>query len=147
MVEGFDIRFVDDEGAPEKTRFGEILIGSFRERFLSDMTFWTEAEYEGQWRDAVSQVVTLDKAALITSITEPSTTNFIRWWAMYRDGETVVFNDQVFFLSEAKEPFAAHATGRFVPERETVSETGQPISEWSTTTAALRAFRQSIEVR
>jgi hypothetical protein len=147
IEEVFDIRFVDDDGAPESTRFSEIVIGGFRERFLTDLSFWSEADYERQWREAVSQVMTLDRAALMASMTDPSNANFIRWWVMYREGETVMFQDQLFFMSEAKEPFVTSATSRFIHDRGSVSDTGYPVSEWSTTTSALRAFLRKTEAK
>jgi hypothetical protein len=138
----FYFRFIpDDEGNPPPgCCFGEVCIGSFRERFLSDVTFWRRADYEKQWASAASSILSGDKTGLIVSLPDPSSANFVRWWAMYREGEVVFLQEQICFLDELSEKFDPDMVYKFVRSRETTSEDGQAISEWSTTVSAVRGF-------
>ncbi len=140
MVDAFDICFLTDEFPPDAPfgRFGRITIGTFRERFLIDTTWWTQREYERQWIDAMTQVLANEVSALVTSIAARSSSPIVRWWAMYPVGDLVVLQDQLFFQDQIDEPFVASMTGRFVRPRETVADTGEPVSEWSIDRAALQ---------
>src|SRR5690348_10784185 len=125
-MESFDIRFLENEGhtAPARTAYGEIRIGSFRERFQSDLSFWNRADYERQWRNASSRIQHAERAAMITSMGDPSTANFIRWWVMYREDEKIFLQEQTLFLEELSAPFDPEAAEHFVRPRQTVSEDG-----------------------
>ena len=145
----FDIRFIPDGTAdsPSECRVGEVRIESFCERFVADVTFWRQAEYEKQWLDAALKIVGGDKTALIVSVSEPATANFVRWWAMYRNEHVIFVQEQIRFLDELSELFDPCAVERFVLPRETVSEDGELISEWSTTVSAVRDFIARASVR
>ncbi len=138
----FDIHFTGD--APRKDMpdciFGQICIGLFREKFLSDVTYWPRARYEQQWLDAALSIRTSSHGALITSICEPSSSDFVRWWALYREGSSVVVQEQICFLDELHDPFEPDRVEAFVRPRMTTSEDGQPISEWVTSVAAVEEF-------
>jgi hypothetical protein len=138
----FDIRFLSDEEAPppDGTAYGQITIGPFRERFQSDLSFWKRPDYERQWRDATSKILTSDRAAMITSMGDPVSANFIRWWPMYRDGEQIIMQEHLLFLDELNTPFDPEAAEKFVHDRRTLSEEGQPISEWTTSREGVRGF-------
>jgi hypothetical protein len=138
----FDIYFMDDSSSADMPHcnIGEICIGSFREKFASDTTFWPRSRYEQQWIAAARQIMTAARAAMITSLVEPSSSNFVRWWALYRDGDSIAMQEQLCFLDELHESFDPERVGRYVRQRETISEDGQPISEWFTTVAAVSDF-------
>ncbi len=138
----FSIRFVNDAEAlpPADAAYGRIEIGEFSERFVSDVSLWTRADYERQWRKAALLIQDSDRAAMITSLTAPSSANFIRWWVLYREGDGVILQEQILFFDELTARFDPEAPERFVKERETRSEDGQMISEWTTSREALRAF-------
>lgn len=136
----FDIRFVNERSAAEEqSAYGEIRIGAFRESFRSDLSFWTRADYEGQWRRAAQQLSSLAKAALITSMGDPASAVFLRWWAMYRSGDVVFFQDQLVFFRELGRPFDPLKTGPLVRERRTIAE-GTAISEWTVGVASVLSF-------
>ena len=136
----FAIRFLANEEklpAPA-TRYGEITIGSFREAFLSDLTFWDEPMYERHWRASLAHVLSREKAALITSIADPSTANFIRWWAMYREADQIAFQEQLLFLDELAVPFNPHETEKYMRPRVRYSDDGNEISEWYASVETLK---------
>lgn len=138
----FDIRFVQDgeAGPPPGCCFGEIRIESFRELFVSGITFWGREDYERQWTGAASRILTGDRTAMIVSLSDPSSANFVRWWAMYREREVVFIQEQLCFLDELTEKFDPDMVDKFVRPRETTSEDGQAISEWSIAVSAVREF-------
>jgi hypothetical protein len=138
----FDIHFLTDETPPEEVggRFGRIVIGDFRERFLVSTAFWAPERYERQWVEAATQVLGGTRAGLLTSMPDPATDDVVRLWTMYPDGEWVRFQEQMVFLGEIADRFDPTQTGRFVHEREIVSEDGHPISEWSEKAIALQGF-------
>jgi hypothetical protein len=114
------------------TGIGEIQIDHFRERFTSDHSFWSMAQYEEHWRQARQVAAAGYPARFITSITNPKQTNFIRTWVCYPMGGEVVFHEQILFLdqlSQLFDPMNPHAEIRSY-ERET--EDGEEISEWRT---------------
>ena len=142
IVNTFGIRFLGaaESGPPDGVAYGEIQIGAFRERFQSDLSFWKKADYARQWRSAISWILESDRAAMITSLGDPASANFIRWWVMYREAREIVFQEQVLFINELTAPFDPEVTWKIVRERRTVSENGQEISEWRSSVEALRAF-------
>jgi hypothetical protein len=145
VVERFSLQFIGEE--IDGCRVGEICIGTFRERFASSFDYWDEATYERQWHDAAARIAVGDKSAFITSITDPNTANFIRWWAIYRDGDVVKLQDQICFLDQLSEPFDVAAVDRFVRPRRETTPNGEKISEWTTTASAVRVFTHPREPR
>jgi CdiI N-terminal domain len=136
----FDISFVPSADPVDGASRGEIRIGSFSERFAADLTFWGQARYERQWLEAAGRIVSHESAVFVTSVPDPASANFVRWWAMYREGEAVVLQEQICFLEELAGPFDPDRPERFLRERESVSEDGDEVSEWRTTVGAVRDF-------
>jgi CdiI N-terminal domain len=141
---GFSVQFLDEDIASVAPgcRCGEICIGEFRERFASDMTFWTKEQYERQWLGAASLILIATKAALVTSVTEPATSNFVRLWVMYREDDTVTFQEQICLLADLGAGFDPERAECAARPRQHTSEDGEPISEWTTTLHAIRAFAE-----
>lgn len=138
----FDIRFIQAPNDEDpKLAWGEIQIGAFSERFRSDVSYWGTERYERQWLDAVSNLLRgHDRTALLTSLVNPETANFVRFWTLHRVGDAIAVQEQICFMDSLHEPFDPESVERFVPPRETVTEDGHRISEWSTTIASLQAF-------
>lgn len=108
-----------------------------------NFTFWTPTQYEMHWRDAAERALRTSGAMFIASMTDPATSNFIMTWPCYRVGETVAFQQHILFLDELTEPFAPLSPHAHLPRREAETEDGERISEWSTSTTALRSFCRS----
>jgi len=121
---------------------GRIQIGSWSEPFVCDTEYWSSSEYIRHWRDSIGRIVgRSQKSALLVSMGDPERMNFLRWWAMYRDGDTVVFQEQMFFLrSPHDRTFSAQSIETFVSERKTMSDDGDSVSEWSIPVEALAEF-------
>lgn len=113
---------------------GQIIISEFEESFLSSLSFWTKTQYQEHWNEAVTRLIRgEEKSALITSIPELEYANFISWWPMWRVHNTVYIQNQILFLNELHKPFDVSHWFDFVEDRQTQSEDGVLLSEWSLT--------------
>ncbi len=111
---------------------GRIVVGPFSERFEAALDYWSPADYVKHWRHAEARLETGEGDALFfTSLTDPQGAHFFRCWIAWREGEEVMFQEVVLFAEQLPEPLDLEAPWRHVPARTTVSEDGDPISEWS----------------
>ncbi len=124
----FQIGFVDSE---PPLAHGVIRLGAHGEAFESSLEHWPAERYLRQWQEALQRILDGRKnSAFITSITDPRSANFIRWWVAYRVGSSICFQEHVLFLNSATEGFDESDPYRSVPKRETVGEEAERISEW-----------------
>lgn len=114
----------------------------FTEDFPMDLTYWSEDNYRDSWTAAL-HVLDEGRTAttcLISSITDPTNSNFIFCWPLYRDGEDVYVQNSLIFLDELTDEFLPGEPWRSVEPRTTVDEDGNKISEWRTSMDEVRAF-------
>ncbi len=117
------------------------MVGEFREVLETSLEYWTAEQYEEQWSVALGEIESgANQSALVTSVTDPRTTNFLFWWPLYRVGDSVFVQNQVLMLDEIRNKFSLDRIGDFVPERETINEEGDRISEWRSSIASIRQF-------
>ena len=123
---------------------GLLVIGEWRESFLSSLYEWTKQDYERQWQAAINSLVQgAEKSALITEFVGPEASSHLQWWPLYRLGGTVYFHNQILFYDQLSEPFSLADISKFVSERQTVNEDGAAISEWSIPLSALEEFARN----
>lgn len=119
---------VEEGGGP--IMVGEIRMGDFVEKFESPLDFWTKEDYQAQWKNALIYITSQgSKSCLITSIYNPKTSNFLRWWVLYRIENDVIFQDQIFFLNLSKS-FDLRDPYKSIPDYRNVNPEGKRISEW-----------------
>jgi hypothetical protein len=141
----FSIVFKEIESRLRKRRvseaYGTIRIGLFEETFHSNLTFWQPQDYTRHWLEACDRVLKTSHAssALITSMEDPDSANFITWWPLYREGQKVYIQNHLLLFDQLKEPFRLENPFVHVPARETKDE-GTKISEWETDLGAIREF-------
>ncbi len=129
----------------ENLCYGYIQIGDFHENFEMNTSFWNPKEYVNHWGKAISRLLcNEEKSCLITSLSNPQHANFIFWWPMYRHEDKVFIQNGVLFLDELSEPFIPSNPYNNIPSRETISEDGEPISEWEINIDALKDYMVSI---
>lgn len=120
---------------------GRILIGTFQEEFEMSFEYWTGAEYQRQWSNALDKALTEGTpVALITSLTDPATANYLSWWPIYPIGRELVFQNAILFLNELSERFDLDRYECYVSSREVLTENGDPISEWRASASEVREF-------
>ncbi|MEU8971564.1 barstar family protein [Streptomyces monashensis] len=144
--DGFSIRVVS---APSSTdaaagvgAVGRITVRDFGENFPMDLSHWDVARYQASWVRALKVLEGADDAVscLISSITDPEKSNFIRCWPLYRSGSVVHVQNSIIFLEGVEDEFTAEEPWLFVEPRSTIDEDGYEISEWQTTIDEVREF-------
>jgi len=130
------------EGDGSAGAFGRIVIGDFAETFVVPVGFWGESDYRASWRRAFEVLETGPRAVscLMTSMTDPATSNFLTCWPMYREGEDVYVQNAIVFLDEIEGPFDPEAPWGSLEPRQGTDDDGNRISEWATSMGSLREF-------
>jgi hypothetical protein len=120
---------------------GGIQIGSFQERFIASLMYWSAGDYRRHWKQAIERVLhSYDVSCLITSMVDPATATYIFWWPMYRVNENVFIQNHILFFDQLQSPFDERNPFSSVPERQTTNEDGDGISEWSVRINELEEF-------
>jgi contact-dependent growth inhibition (CDI) system CdiI-like immunity protein len=120
---------------------GVIQIGSFQERFIASLMYWSADEYKRHWKQAIERIFHSSKdSCLITSMADPASASFIVWWPMYRVNEIVFIQNQILFFDQLQTPFDERSPYSFVPKRRIMNEDGESISEWSVRIDELEEF-------
>lgn len=124
---------------------GSLIIGDFKEDFHASLSYWDRNRYLSQWKEGLERLLRRENySAVVTTMYDPSTANFIFWWVMYLIGNDVYIQNHVLFLDELDKPFDETDLYSFVPEREIQTEEGEPISEWSVSLSAIRDSLDSL---
>ncbi len=129
----FSISLKNKEFVEDSERFttGEIQIGEFQETFTTSLSYWGELDYLNQWKAALIQICNrVDKSCLVTSMFDPSVANYIFWWTLYLDDDTVHIQNQILFLQKLDKPFTELNLYEFIRNRRTKTDEGNKISEW-----------------
>ncbi len=120
---------------------GNLKIGDFKEDFHASLSHWNQGRYRSQWQEALERLVKgEERSALVTSMYDPETANFITWWPLYRDGDSVRVQNQVLLLDDLADSFDELNPYRSVGQRETRTEEGDPISEWTVNLPDIEEF-------
>lgn len=131
-------------GAPDHdpaAAVGEIRLGDFAEVFHAPIGYWSERDYEASWVAGLHRVLADEGiSCLVTAMTDPEVTNFVRVWPLYRVDRVVYVQNRILFLEELGGRFDPAAPWDSLDPRSTVSEDGDSISEWSITTADIEEF-------
>lgn len=110
---------------------GSLEIGEFNEDFHASLSYWDRNSYLSQWKGALDRLLSGEScSAIVTTMYDPSTANFIFWWVMYLIGDNVHIQNHVLFLDGLERPFDEADLYSFIPEREIQNDEGEPISEW-----------------
>jgi CdiI N-terminal domain len=120
---------------------GVIQIGSFQERFIASLMYWSADDYKRHWKQAIERILhSSDVSCLITSMIDPTTGNHIFWWPMYRVNEHVFIQNHILFFDQLQSPFDERNPFSSITERQTIDEDGNRISEWSVQINELEEF-------
>ena len=115
----------------EQVLRGVLHISSSSEYFHAPVSYWDREKYLSQWRQGLNLILRgCSKSAFLTTMYDPATANFIFWWVMYLVGSEVHIQHHILFMEDLNEAFSENDFSRFVPERETMTEDGDAISEW-----------------
>jgi hypothetical protein len=133
--------------ADSPTALGRITVDGFFETFEMSLTFWNAEAYRASWREALEALEQRDNAisCLVSSITDPATSNFVFCWPLYRNGDDVFVQNAVIFLEDLTESFDPERPWLSVRPHASVDEDGNTISEWLTDMSQVRSFLDKME--
>lgn len=133
----FNIEFINSvptsEEKKENSFYCRISVGDFTEEFLASMSYWDRSKYEKQWAEGLFKIIQGEaKSCLVACMYDPENANFISIWSLYNLHNAVVVQNNLIFIDELDTKFNERNLYLSIPERETVTEDGEPISEWYT---------------
>jgi hypothetical protein len=140
----FSIKFV--EAVSLSTARGLLTLGDFQEELDIPLVFWNESNYKLQWKQALIRITSecYADSCLITAMYDPELANFIVWWPMYKSKSTVYIQNQMLFMKDLSEKFVPEDLYSFINARRTISDNGEPISEWSVEVDEIKTFLSSM---
>lgn len=125
----------------ESGAMGLLVLGDWKESFLSTLFEWNKQDYEAQWLHAIRKLLNgKTKVPLIVEYIDPSRASKLIWWPMYRVEDTVYIQNHILWYEQLAEPFSIGNAGLSLRDRQTHSEDGQLISEWSVSLAEIEKF-------
>ena len=117
-----------EEGQPRAA--GELMVGDARLCFLLDLSHWTVADYERQWREALARLAQgAPSSALMTAYRGPGAVAHAMW-ALWRNGEHVYVQEHLVLGAELDSPFDPSSPHAHIGERVRAGEHALPIGEW-----------------
>jgi hypothetical protein len=140
-MRSFSIGFVAPPTLSSRSKLGRIQIGDFSESFEASLEFWSTDTYVSHWKESIRRIVAGEaKSCLITSLTDPATSNFLIWWPIYREFDQVYFQNHVLMLGKLTKPFDLTRPVDSIPTRDVVSANNEHVSEWSIPVCDLLEF-------
>lgn len=115
---------------------GKITINDFWETFEMLLDWWSQADYERQWREGLERIKTHDTSCLVTRIQDPNKGPFIDWWLLYKEGNKIFIRNYILFREYYDErigdkPFTVENCYDFIwPRGSRLLEDGEEMSEW-----------------
>lgn len=127
---------------------GQLILGRYTERFESPLHYWWQHDYEEQWHAAISRLLAGSrKTALITAMYDPAIANFLTWWPLYQEGQTICVQNQLLFLDTLTTVFDVAGIDEIVQPHRTVNDEGSRISEWSVPVTDVKDFARNLNAR
>ncbi len=135
----FDITFIDQE--PQDTQMlGEITLEDFKEKFLSDLSYWTKEDYEMNWVKGIERSVNLNlNSYFITDMHDPKLANHVFVWLIYDFGIYTIFRNHLIIITDSN-PFNVDEFYNNIPNYSKFTEDGLQISEWKISKIDLTNF-------
>lgn len=137
----FKIEILDEDSGENDVLLGRIIAGTLDERFEVIVGDWSQADYETSWRSELSRILAGAKyAVLMTVAADPTKTDWLRGYTLYRFDDEVRVQEKIFLLEELEHPFDLAHPGLHGSPYESMSEDGVPISEWVVTVKEIQEF-------
>lgn len=130
---------------------GEIVIDDFHEQLILVTNYWTPLDYRSQWIEAIERLVdgaNHVKSAFITEMYDPKKSRFPPMcWVMYKEGDKVYVQNTWILREHMPRPFEVKDVYEAIADRETVTDDGDIISEWTTSIAELKIFLNNLRLQ
>ena len=121
----------------------ELIIGDHKEVFPLITTLWNRDAYESQWMDALQALVgeRVDCCVLITDVQRSEDSSGVTYWAMFREGHDVYFQERFSRDQTALLIGPASAAAPYIPSRiQGTPEEQSRVSEWTLPMEHVRQF-------
>jgi len=128
---------INEDGIEEYE--GVIIIGDFRERFFSEKKFFDKKNYYQQWEKAVSRIIDGGNSYFLTSLDDPSHSNYYMGWTVYNYKNDIFVQNKIFLSSQ----FSLHDVLKMtldLPEFSKITEDGEDVSTWKTTMQEIEEY-------
>jgi hypothetical protein len=126
---------------------GCITLGDFAEEFESSLSYWRQADYEQQWREAAKRIESREaRSAFIVDMYNPSQTPFIMWWPIWRNDKIIFVQNQLLLFDQLVVAFNEANPYIHIGERTTENEEGQRISQWQVSLSDIEDFITSFAI-
>lgn len=127
-VRVFTPSVVNEDGLPHAG--AELVLGAERLRFLLDLSHWSIAAYERQWREGIARVLHgAPSSALMIAYRGPGD-EVHRMWGLWRDAGQLYVQEHSVVAAELDDPFDPAQPYAHVGQRIAAAEHGLPIAEW-----------------
>lgn len=130
----------------EEGLLGLLMLGSHEERFVTHTWTWSQERYVSEWRRALTQALAGKASALITDMRTPAQSSHLIWWPMWRIGNELVFQNQLFFFAKHKLK-STHIDVEhlydLVGNHKPVNHDGVQVSEWRVAAEDVKSFLDS----
>jgi hypothetical protein len=139
----FAIEFIDKPQLiyGEPARLGRITLNEFSEKFIAPLVFWNEDDYQRQWIEAAKRIVNgRSLSCFVAAMRESPDDGAIFLWPAYRRGDVVYIQHKLLLPELVKGSFDTTNLYAQVDERRTLSEEGEPISEWQVSVSNIESF-------
>lgn len=125
---------------PTSNALGEIVIGEFRETFLSSLRCWKTADYKDQWQRALNLLLSnVETAVLVTSI-DGREEGPVTCWPIFKQGKFLLFQNRLIFPGEIELPISDTVLSSFIGKYKSESENDEHISEWQVPIESVASF-------
>jgi hypothetical protein len=99
-------------------------LGDHTENFLAPLGEWERRDYECHWIEAAERLLKgAERTAFITAA-------FQFWWPMWSEGADIFVQEQLLWLVPSAGQFERSNPYAAVGARVSISDDGQPVSEW-----------------
>jgi hypothetical protein len=120
---------------------GRIALGDFSEEFVSPIVFWTVDNYRRQWCEAAERLLNgYEMSCFVAAMRESPLDGALFLWPAYREGEAVHLQHKLLLPELVKVSFDVMNPYAQVSERRTLSDDGEPISEWQVSIGDISRF-------
>ncbi len=139
---GFDIRFTGDRADDDpEVAIGVMYLVDHTEGFHAPTTYWSTDQYESSWNTALRRTIDgAEVSCLVVAIDDPRADNFTEVWPIYRENDTVYFQNHYLFPENLDHEFDPDVPWDSVRARETINDDGDKLSEWELPLQSLRDF-------
>ena len=137
----FAIGIVDPGPDADGHARGFIRVGDFREEFTVTLNHRSIQDYQHHWLNALQRLVHGASAVgLMTWMNAPDSPGHFRAWLLYREGELAYAQDRLYPWPDIQPLFDEEEQLVDIGQRQTHTEEGERISEWSLPMSAVEAF-------